>query len=253
MAGEQMYNLASDSPLSMIWHLHITGKLTTPWLCATLKAFPSIQQPARLLRPTATTMTAIALCLSWPQAISAVLVTKAASPPLPHLLQWTTHWKSSLSINSKLGIGLIWPLDWNPSLPTIQWPLPRLVLSTRLGLSTLAVMPLLLLTKTRHCTGLCKALIIETSKSIVVILSLRFSNQPFASLRYAQFIVGFHFEQGIIVPKDLSMAKKYYLSSAQQNSPDAQAALGILLVDEQQYDNGLKWLHDAAKSVSKRR
>jgi TPR repeat protein len=77
-----------------------------------------------------------------------------------------------------------------------------------------------------------------------------FSNQQIRFLRYAQFIVGFHFEQGIIVPKDLSMAKKYYLSSAQQNSPDAQAALGILLVDEQQFDAGLKWLHDAARSVS---
>ncbi|KAI8339962.1 hypothetical protein BC941DRAFT_419031 [Chlamydoabsidia padenii] len=70
--------------------------------------------------------------------------------------------------------------------------------------------------------------------------------------RYAQFIVGFHFEQGIIVSKDLSMAKSYYLSSAQQNSPDAQAALGILLVDEQQFDTGLKWLHDAAKMKNTR-
>lgn len=45
------------------------------------------------------------------------------------------------------------------------------------------------------------------------------------------------------------MAKTYYLSSAQQDSPDAQAALGILLVDDRQYDTGLKWLHDAARMV----
>ncbi|ORZ20807.1 hypothetical protein BCR42DRAFT_370755 [Absidia repens] len=70
--------------------------------------------------------------------------------------------------------------------------------------------------------------------------------------KYAQFIVGFHYEQGIIVSKNASMAKNYYLSSAQQDSPDAQAALGILLVDDRQFDTGLKWLHDAARMKNTR-
>ncbi|KAI8093029.1 uncharacterized protein BX664DRAFT_99253 [Halteromyces radiatus] len=70
--------------------------------------------------------------------------------------------------------------------------------------------------------------------------------------KFAQFITGFHFEQGIIAEKNTSIAKKYYLSSAKQGSSDAQAALGILLVEEQQIEEGMKWLNEAASTKNTR-
>lgn len=67
--------------------------------------------------------------------------------------------------------------------------------------------------------------------------------------RYAQFIIGFHYEQGIKVNKDIQMAKHFYLSSAQQNYLDAQAAIGNILIAEHQYEEGLTWLTKAANMV----
>ncbi|KAI8061738.1 hypothetical protein BC940DRAFT_244924, partial [Gongronella butleri] len=68
----------------------------------------------------------------------------------------------------------------------------------------------------------------------------------------AQFIVGFHFEQGILVEKNMTLAKKYYEASASQGSADSQAALGIVLSDEQQFEAGMKWLYDAAQQKNTR-
>lgn len=50
--------------------------------------------------------------------------------------------------------------------------------------------------------------------------------------------------------KDIQIAKQFYLSSAKQNFFDAQAAVGNILITEQQYEEGLKWLTEAAKMVN---
>ncbi|KAI9302540.1 hypothetical protein BJ944DRAFT_151826, partial [Cunninghamella echinulata] len=68
----------------------------------------------------------------------------------------------------------------------------------------------------------------------------------------AQFIIGFHYEQGIKVNKDIQIAKHFYLSSAQQNYLDAQAAIGNILIAEHQYEEGLTWLTKAANMNNSR-
>ncbi|CAO3608797.1 unnamed protein product [Cunninghamella blakesleeana] len=69
---------------------------------------------------------------------------------------------------------------------------------------------------------------------------------------YAQFVIGFHYEQGIKVKKDIQIAKQFYLSSAKQNFYDAQAAVGNILIAEQNYDEGLQWLTESAKMNNSR-
>ncbi|CAO3675937.1 unnamed protein product [Rhizopus stolonifer] len=66
--------------------------------------------------------------------------------------------------------------------------------------------------------------------------------------RYAQFLVGVHYECGLEIPQDLGRAKEYYEKSAQQGFADAQAALGNRWVVEEDYEQGLHWLE---KSVQK--
>lgn len=69
-------------------------------------------------------------------------------------------------------------------------------------------------------------------------------------IRYGQYILGVYYEKGIDVDKDLELAKKFYLASAEQDFPDAQAALGILLVDENPDDEQARqWLGRASKAV----
>ncbi|KAI8072587.1 hypothetical protein BC940DRAFT_252094 [Gongronella butleri] len=63
--------------------------------------------------------------------------------------------------------------------------------------------------------------------------------------RYAQFIVGFLYEQGITMPQDHEKAIEYYSKSAHQQFSDAQAALGICLVDKGRVPQGLDWLKKA--------
>ncbi|KAI9494723.1 hypothetical protein BDB00DRAFT_938052 [Zychaea mexicana] len=66
--------------------------------------------------------------------------------------------------------------------------------------------------------------------------------------KYGQYISGVYYEQGIGVEKNVETAKTYFLASANQDFSDAQAALGILLVDQQQlYDEGKAWLERAAQ------
>ncbi|KAI8142152.1 hypothetical protein BJV82DRAFT_517070 [Fennellomyces sp. T-0311] len=66
--------------------------------------------------------------------------------------------------------------------------------------------------------------------------------------KYGQYISGVYYEQGIGVEKNLAKAKAYFLASANQEFADAQAALGILLVDQlHQYDEGREWLDRAAQ------
>ncbi|KAI8891444.1 HCP-like protein [Backusella circina FSU 941] len=62
---------------------------------------------------------------------------------------------------------------------------------------------------------------------------------------YAQFLVGVHYERGIDVPQNLEKGKEYYCKSARQNFADAQAALGIRLIAEEQYIQGVEWLEKA--------
>ena len=69
--------------------------------------------------------------------------------------------------------------------------------------------------------------------------------------RYGQYISGVYYEKGIGVDKNLDKAKAYFLDSANQDFSDAQAALGILLVDQlHQYDDGREWLNRAAQLVN---
>ncbi|KAI9489918.1 hypothetical protein BDB00DRAFT_875886 [Zychaea mexicana] len=69
---------------------------------------------------------------------------------------------------------------------------------------------------------------------------------------HAQYIVGVHYEFGIQVNKDLSKAKEYMLESAMQDFAHAQAALGILLVNAHEYEEGILWLERAASTDNPR-
>ena len=68
--------------------------------------------------------------------------------------------------------------------------------------------------------------------------------------RHAQYIVGVHYEFGIQINKDLNKAKEYMLKSAMQDFAHAQAALGILLVNSNNYKEGIHWLERAATMVN---
>lgn len=67
--------------------------------------------------------------------------------------------------------------------------------------------------------------------------------------RYAQYIVGIHYEQGMIVDSDMEKAKAYYLLSSQQEFPDSQTALGIALLQAGDHAQGIKWLEISAQKV----
>jgi TPR repeat protein len=69
-------------------------------------------------------------------------------------------------------------------------------------------------------------------------------------LRYAQYIVGIHYEQGMITERDMEQARSYYLLSAQQEFPDSQTALGMALLQTGEHAQGVKWLEMAAQKVS---
>ncbi|KAI8393861.1 uncharacterized protein BYT42DRAFT_542057 [Radiomyces spectabilis] len=70
--------------------------------------------------------------------------------------------------------------------------------------------------------------------------------------KYAQYVAGVHFEQGLTTNQDYDQAKHYFLSSAQQGFPDAQAALGIRLTEDGDHSAGMHWLKEAAKSSNAR-
>ncbi|ORX46295.1 HCP-like protein [Hesseltinella vesiculosa] len=71
--------------------------------------------------------------------------------------------------------------------------------------------------------------------------------QTSASLgnKYAHFIVGFLYEKGLVVERDITLAIDHYHQSAKQLFSDAQAALGICLMDHQQVKQGIEWLKKA--------
>ena len=68
--------------------------------------------------------------------------------------------------------------------------------------------------------------------------------------RHAHYIVGVHYEFGIQVDKDLNKAKEYMLKSAMQDFSHAQVSLGTLLVNSNNYKEGIHWLERAATMVN---
>lgn len=98
----------------------------------------------------------------------------------------------------------------------------------------------------------------ETSKvqsdNFNISLTYRPLHIYFLQIRYGQYIVGIYYEQGIVVQRDIDIAEQYLLSAAQQGFADAQAALGILLVDHKNdITQGKRWLEHAAQVVHNRR
>lgn len=67
--------------------------------------------------------------------------------------------------------------------------------------------------------------------------------------RYAQFLIGVHYERGFDITQDLEKAKDYYGKSADKGFPDAQAALGSRLIAEASYAQGIEWLEKAVQMV----
>ncbi|KAF7727770.1 hypothetical protein EC973_007001 [Apophysomyces ossiformis] len=63
--------------------------------------------------------------------------------------------------------------------------------------------------------------------------------------KYAQYMVGLHYEKGLTVQKDEEKAKMYFTQSAEQGFAEAQTTLGIRLVDEGKYKQGICWLERA--------
>lgn len=94
----------------------------------------------------------------------------------------------------------------------------------------------------------------ETSKLDQYTISLRFNvyilNHNLSLHRYAQYIVGIHYEQGMITKRDMEQARSYYLLSAQQEFPDSQTALGMALLQTGEHAQGVKWLEMAAQKVN---
>ncbi|KAI8089318.1 uncharacterized protein BX664DRAFT_332716 [Halteromyces radiatus] len=73
----------------------------------------------------------------------------------------------------------------------------------------------------------------------------RFEKSACLGNRYSQFITGFHYEKGIIAKQDLIKAQTYYKYSADQGFAEAQAALGICLIDQGETNQGIYWLNQA--------
>ncbi|KAL0087480.1 hypothetical protein J3Q64DRAFT_1482137 [Phycomyces blakesleeanus] len=65
--------------------------------------------------------------------------------------------------------------------------------------------------------------------------------------KYAQYIVGFHYEKGLVVEQNNKKAIYFFLKSAEQDFSDAQAALGIRLAEELRYDEAIPWLVRASQ------
>ncbi|KAI8374477.1 uncharacterized protein BYT42DRAFT_499505 [Radiomyces spectabilis] len=63
--------------------------------------------------------------------------------------------------------------------------------------------------------------------------------------KYAQYITGYHYAKGLFVEENTEQAKYYFLQSARQDFSEAQAAVGIMLVDESCTEEGLLWLQRA--------
>ena len=76
-----------------------------------------------------------------------------------------------------------------------------------------------------------------------------FTHSFFFVARYAQFLIGVHYERGFDMPQDLKKAKYFYGKSADGGFPDAQAALGSRLIVEQHYDEAIYWLEKAIQMV----
>jgi TPR repeat protein len=70
------------------------------------------------------------------------------------------------------------------------------------------------------------------------------------SIRYGQYLVGLHYEQGLTVAEDPEKSKEYYLKSAMQDFPDAQSSLGIRLADDGNHTDAIVWLEKAVQNVS---
>ncbi|KAI9027384.1 hypothetical protein CLU79DRAFT_832767 [Phycomyces nitens] len=70
--------------------------------------------------------------------------------------------------------------------------------------------------------------------------------------KYAQYIVGFHYEKGLVIKQDISKANNYFLKSAEQGFGDAQSALGVRLAEELRYDEAIPWLVRASQMENPR-
>ncbi|KAG0164094.1 hypothetical protein DFQ28_010813 [Apophysomyces sp. BC1034] len=63
--------------------------------------------------------------------------------------------------------------------------------------------------------------------------------------KYAQYMVGVHYERGLIVEKDDEKAAYYFSQSAEQGFAEAQTVLGIRLMEQKKYSEGICWLERA--------
>jgi TPR repeat protein len=61
--------------------------------------------------------------------------------------------------------------------------------------------------------------------------------------------MGAHCQRGFDIPQDLELAKDYYRKSADGGCPNAQAALGIILIAEANYTQGIELLEKAVQMV----
>lgn len=68
--------------------------------------------------------------------------------------------------------------------------------------------------------------------------------------RHAQFLVAIYYALGYHTKKDWDLAKQYLCKSAEQDFSRAQADLGIMLVKDQMYVEGLQWLERAEQAVN---
>ena len=68
--------------------------------------------------------------------------------------------------------------------------------------------------------------------------------------RHAQFIAAIYYALGCHTKKDWDLAKQYLRNSAEQDFSRAQADLGIMLVKDHMYTEGLQWLERAEQAVN---
>lgn len=69
-------------------------------------------------------------------------------------------------------------------------------------------------------------------------------------IRHAQFLVAIYYALGCHTKKDWDLAKRYLHKSAEQDFSRAQADLGIMLVKDHMYVEGLHWLERAEQAVN---
>jgi TPR repeat protein len=77
-----------------------------------------------------------------------------------------------------------------------------------------------------------------------------FQKSAIANQKYAQFILGMHYEHGFVVEKNWELAKKYYFLSANQGFSEAEISLGSLLLDQGKSTDGLHWIYKACEKVN---